>query len=313
MKAAQINRYGGPEVIEINPDAPKPAIKDNQVLVEVHTTSINPFDAKLRAGYARDYIQLQFPATLGGDFAGNVKEVGKQANDFKIGDEVFGSASIANGGSGSFAELAAANTINIAQKPKSADFIQAAALPLVGSSTIQALEEHAKLKSKQKILIHGGAGGIGHVAIQLAKALGAYVATTVGGDDINFVKQLGAVEVINYKTQKFEEILKDFDAVYDTVGGETTDRSFIVLKRGGVLVSMLGQPNPDLVRKYGVIGIGQGTKTNTKHLTRLAELVDSGKIKVNVDKVFPLDQAKEAFIHQELAHPRGKVVIQIKD
>ena len=326
MKAVQINSYGGTEVLEVNESVPKPTLKPGQVLVEVHAASLNPIDWKTRVGFLKAFAPLQFPATLGGDFAGVVMEVGPSADGFKIGppasfnakhlragDEVYGSAIIFNGGTGAFAELTASNAANAAQKPKSVDFIQAAALPLVGTSAIQALEDTIKLQSQQKILIHGGAGGIGHIAVQLAKALGAYVATTVSGDDKAFVKSLGADEIIDYKKQKFEEILKDFDAVFDMVGGETTDKSFKVLKKSGVLVSMAGKPNEELAKKYGVTAIGQNTVTNTKLLEHLAELVDSGKIKVHVDKVFPLESVKEAFTYQEQSHPRGKVVINVKE
>ncbi len=312
MKAVQINAYGTNDVLEINENAPKPTPSKNQALIEVHSTSINPVDWKIRAGHMKDMMPLNFPATLGGDFAGVVTEVGEDVSEFKVGDEVFGSAIVLNGGSGSFAQFLAANVVNIAHKPKTVNFEEAAALPLVGSSAVQALEEHIKLKSGQKILIHGGAGGIGHIAIQFAKVLGAYVATTVSTEDVDFAKSLGADEVIDYKTQNFEEILKDFDAVFDTVGGKITDASFKALKKNGVIVSMVGQPNGDLAKQHGITAIGQGTDTNFKHLTHLAELVDSGKIKAQVDKVFTLEQVKEAFKYQEEAHPRGKVVLKVK-
>lgn len=191
MKAVQINNYGNKEVLEVNENASQPLLKEGQVLVEVKAASINPFDIKLRAGYMKDAIPLQFPFTMGGDYSGVVKEVNGVSN-LQIGDEVYGQAIALGTGSGSFAELAAANGANTAKKPHSIDFEQAAALPLVGSSAIQALEEHIQLESGQKILIHGGAGGIGHIAIQLAKALGAYVATTVSTDDKAFVQELGA-------------------------------------------------------------------------------------------------------------------------
>lgn len=311
MKAVQIGAYGDISVLEINENTPKPSPKQGQVLVEVSAASINPVDWKFRAGYLQKMAPVVLPVTLGGDFSGKVLEVNEDVSEFKAGDEVYGSAIVLNGGSGSFAEILAANSANIALKPKLVTFEEAGALPLVGASAVQALEEHIKLQSGQKILIHGGAGGIGSTAIQLAKSIGAYVATTVSTNDIDFVKELGADEVIDYKTQKFEEVLKDFDAVFDTVGGEVTDKSFPVLKKGGVLVSMLGQPNQELAQKHGVIAIGQGTKTDTSHLTRLAELVDSGKIKIKIDKVFPIEQAQVAFKYQEEGRPRGKVVLKI--
>ncbi|MBI2617553.1 NADP-dependent oxidoreductase [Candidatus Gottesmanbacteria bacterium] len=312
MKAAQINAYGGIEVIQINKNIPKPSPKQGQVLVEVFAASINAIDWKFRAGYLQKMAPVPLPVTLGGDFAGKISEGGEGVSEFNVGDEVYGQAIILNGGSGSFAEYVTANATNTTLKPNTSSFEEAGALPLAGVSAMQALEEHMKLQSGQKILIHGGAGGIGHIAIQLSKVLGAYVVTTVKTEDMEFVKNLGADEVIDYKTQKFEDILKDFDAVFDTVGGETTDKSFAVLKKGGIFVSMLGQPNQDLAQKYGVSAIGQGTQTDTAHLNHLAELVDSGKIKVHVDKVFPLEKVQEAFTYQEEVHPRGKVVIKIR-
>lgn len=312
MKAVQVRQYGGPEVLEIATKMPDPTLTSGQVLVDVYAASINPFDAKVLSGIYKEFIPMQFPYTPGGDFSGVVTKVGKNVTEYKVGDEVFGTALVLTGGSGSLAQLASANVINIAHKPKRTDFVQAASLPLVGSCIIQALEEHINLKKGQKILIHGGAGGIGSIAIQHAKHLGAYVATTVSTDDMEFAKSLGADRIIDYKKEKFENLLSGFDAVYDTVGGETTNLSFKVLKKRGTLVSMTGQPNETLAKQYQVNAIGQNTKTNQKHLERLAQLVDSGVITAKVDKVFPLEKTKEAFEHWEKGSPRGKVVIKIK-
>ncbi|MBI3980753.1 NADP-dependent oxidoreductase [Candidatus Microgenomates bacterium] len=313
MKAVQISSYGENEVLEIKENASQPSLKKGQILVENYAASINAIDWKLRAGYLQKMTSVSLPITLGGDFAGKVSQVGEGVSEFKIGDEVYGQAIILNGGSGSIAEFLAANSTNSALKPKTVSFEEAAALPLAGVSALQALEEHIKLKNGQKILIHGGAGGVGSLAIQLAKSIGAYIVTTVKTQDMGFVKNLGADEAIDYKTQKFEEHLKEVDAVFDTVGGEVTDRSFPVLKKGGVIVSMLGQPNQELAQRYEVIAIGQGTQTDTTHLNHLAKLVDSGKIKAQVDKVFYLEQTREAFKYQEEIHPKGKVVIKIKE
>ncbi len=312
MKAAQFTDYGGPEVITIS-EVPKPTPLKDQILIEIHAATINPFDYKLRRGYMKDAMPLNLPLTLGGNLSGVVVELGTEVVNFKIGDEVFGQSYAFGGGSGAIAEYAVASVENIAIKPKSINYIEAGSLPLVGVSAIQALEQHINLTKEQKILIHGGAGGIGSIAIQLAKHLGAYVATTVSSEEAEFVKSLGADEVIDYEREKFEEKLSGFDAVYDTVGGETLDRSFKVLKKGGVLVSMLGEPNKDLAAEYGVVVFGQNTQTNSKNLSRLAELVDKGVIKPLVDKVFPLDQTRQAFEYAETGHPRGKVVISIKE
>jgi alcohol dehydrogenase len=311
MKVAQFISYGGPEVIEIK-DVSKPILKEKQVLVEVYGASINPFDDKLRLGNMKEIIPLQLPITIGGDFSGIVTEIGQGVSEFKVGDQVYGQALILSGGSGSLAEFATSNTKDTALKPKNVDFVEAASLVLVGVSAVQALTEHITLKKDQKILIQGGAGGIGSIALQLAKHLRAYVVTTVSKEDMEFVKKLGADEVIDYHTQDFEEILKDFDAVFDTVGGETTNKSIKVLKKGGILVSMAGQSDQELAKQNEVTALTQKTQTNTERLDHLAELVDQGIIKPQIDKVFPLVKSKEAFEYFENNHPNGKVVIKVK-
>ncbi|MBP9813599.1 NADP-dependent oxidoreductase [Candidatus Woesebacteria bacterium] len=309
MKAAQIIEYGGSENIQIY-EVDVPTLKEGQVLVQVHAASLNPFDTIIRSGVMQQMMPFQMPITLGGDFSGVITEVADGVTEFTIGDIVYGSANIANGGSGSLAEYVAANVDNISIAPHTVSLVEAAALPLVGSSAIQALEEHMKLSSGQKILIHGGAGGIGHIAIQLAKKNGAYVITTASADDMAFVKSLGADEVIDYKKKKFEDVVHDVDAVYDTIGGETTERSFLVLKQGGILVSMKGPPSSELAQKYGVTVIGQNTKTNTFHLNHLRELVDTEVLHVRVDQAFELVYAKDAFERLD-SHPQGKVVVKV--
>jgi len=313
MKAAQINKYGGPDVLEVYQNAPEPILKPGQVLVDVYASSINPFDNVILAGYMEKIMPLKFPTTMGGDFSGVISKVSDDETEYKVGNKVYGQAIVFNGGSGSFAEQVASNTKNLALKPKNIDFEEAASLPLVGSSAIQALEDSIKLKVGNKILIHGAAGGIGSIAVQIAKSIGAYVAVTVSEKDKEFAKQLGADEIIDYKNQKFEEILKGYDAVYDTIGGETLNKSFLILKKGGILTSMKGQPNPELATKFGVTGIAINTQTNGERLKRLTQLVESEIVKPRVDKVFSLDQIKEAFVYKQSAHPQGKVVIKIKD
>jgi len=308
MKAAQINKYGGSEVVEINKNAPKPAVSRGQLLVEVYAAGVNPIDWKIREGY----IPLKFPATLGGDFSGVVVDIGEGVSGFKKGFEVYGYASVLGGGSGSFAEFVQADAKVMALKPKNITHMEAGALPLTGVSAWQALVDHIGLSRGKKILIHGGAGGIGSIAIQLAKHHGAYVATTVNAKDMQYVKELGADEAIDYKNQTFEDMLRDYDAVYDTVGGETYVRSFKVLRKGGIIVSMLEQPRPELIEQYGVNAIGQFTQVNTERLSKLAELVAKRVIKVHIDKTFPLEQAGEALAFLQSGHPRGKVVLKMK-
>ena len=305
MKAAQISQHGGPEVIEIN-EVPQPQPASGQVLVEVRAAALNPFDYKLRSGP----MDINFPFTLGGDFAGVVKEAAANVKDFKVSDGVYGWALAMGAGTGALAEMAAVNTDAIALKPNNINFEEAASLGLVGKSAIQALDQ-LNLAAGQKILIHGGAGGIGSTAIQYAKHLGANVATTARAEDFDFVKSLGASDAIDYQKQNFEEILKDYDAVFDTVGGETYKNSFKILKKGGAAVSMLERPDEKLANSYGVKALYQATKHDRPTLEKLKDLVEQGAIKPQVDKAFPLEQTAEAFKYLETGHPHGKVVIQI--
>jgi alcohol dehydrogenase len=312
MKAAQIKNYGGSEVVKINNTTPKPSVSPGRLLIEVYAAGVNPVDWKIREGYMKQMAPLQFPATLGGDFSGVVTEVGEGVSGFKKGDEVYGAASIVGGGSGSFAEFVLADIKVTALKPKTITHVEAAALPLTGVSAWQALVDHIGLSRGKNILIHGGAGGIGTMAIQLAKYLGAYVATTVNSRDMDYARELGAHEAIDYKNQSFEKMLHDYDAIFDTVGGETYTRSFAVLKRGGIIVSMLEQPSADLMKKYGVNAIGQFTQVNNERLSRVAELADKNILKAQVEKTFPLEKAREALEYLQTGHPRGKVVLKIK-
>ena len=313
MKSAQINRYGRSEVIEFNQNTPLLNLSSEKILVDVKVAGVNPIDWKIREGYMKQMISLQFPSTLGMDFSGIIKEVSKDISteEYKQGDEVYGQASVTNGGTGAFAEIALTNTDNVALKPKSLNYAEAAALPLVGVSAWQALVENMELSKDQKILIHGGAGGIGSIAIPLAKNLDAYVATTASSDDKEFVQNLGADEVIDYKSQDFEELVHDYDAVYDTVGGQTYTKSFKVLKKGGIIVSMLEQPNSDLMEKFGVKAIFQLTQVNKDRLTQLAKWIDKNNIKIHVDKTFSLDETAKALDYVKDVHPRGKVIIKI--
>jgi alcohol dehydrogenase len=311
MKSAQINQYGGSEVIEINQSTSEPIVSSGKVLVTIKAAGVNPADWKIREGGLQQLISLQFPSTLGMDFSGVIKQVGEGVipSEFKQGDEVYGQAGVVNGGSGAFAEMALTNKESIAHKPKRLSHPESAALPLVGVSAWWALVDDIGLSNGQKILIHGGAGGIGSIAIQLAKNLGAYVATTVSTNDKQFVQELGADIVIDYKTQTFEDLVHEYDAVFDTVGGETYRRSFKVVKKGGIIVSMLEQPDSELMNQYDVKAIFRFTQATRERLTKLAQLADQNNIRVNVEKRFSLDEAGDALDYQKDVHPRGKVVL----
>jgi alcohol dehydrogenase len=287
MQAAQISTYGDASVVKIT-DIETPTPSEGQVLVEVHAASINPFDTAIRAGYMQEMIPLELPVTLGGDIAGVVTALGEGVENLAVGDKVYGQANVVAGNSGAFAEFAATAVGQVAHAPEGLDFTAAAALPLVGASTLQALKQHIGLQPGQRIFIHGGSGGIGSVAIQLAKHLGAYVATTATGEGVDYVKQLGADQVIDYKTQDFAAELQDFDAVFDCVGKEDFSKSLAILKKGGRAVSMIAQPDEAKATELGVTALMQQTQVTTAVLDELRELVEAGVVKPQVDKVFPL-------------------------
>ena len=309
MKAVRYLKYGGPEVLEIV-EIEKPKISSDQILIENYASSINPFDFKVRSGMIPG-MPSEFPITIGGDFSGKVVEVGDGVTEFKTSDEVYGQASVFGEASGSFAEYIAGFPRSISIKPTNLDFVESASLPLTGISAIQALEDHIKLKANEKILINGGSGGIGSIAVQIAKKIGAYVATTVGSENVDFAKSLGADKVIDYKTQTIDE-LTDYDAVFDTSGKEIDEALFRVLKNGGKLVSMTSKADIQVAERYGVNVISQNSQTTQDRLDRLRSYVESGVVKPEVDKVFDLDDARDAFSYQEDSRVRGKIVIKIR-
>ncbi|MFZ0742177.1 MAG: NADP-dependent oxidoreductase [Nitrososphaeraceae archaeon] len=313
MKSVQINEYGGSEIIKVNQSSSEPTVSTGKVLVTIKAAGVNPADWKIREGYFQQMAPLQFPSTLGMDFSGVIKQVGVGvSSDFKQGDEVYGQAGVINGGSGAFAEMALAKIENIARKPKRISHNEAAALPLAGVAAWWALKDDIGLSEGQKILIHGGAGGIGSIAIQIAKNLGAYVATTVSTNDKQFVQDLGADIVIDYMNQTFEDLLHDYDAVFDTVGGDTYRRSFKVPRKGGIIVSMLEQPDSELMNQYGIRAVFRFVQANRERLTRLAQWIDeNNNIRINVERTFSLEQAGDALDYQKDVHPRGKVVLVI--
>lgn len=308
MKAAQINEYGDASVVQVN-EIDKPTVGEGQVLVEVHAASLNPFDTMVRLGYLKDAIK-QLPITLGGDIAGVVSELGTGVENLAVGDTVYGQANAVAGNSGAFAEFAATAAGQIAKAPQSLDVKKAASLPLVGVSALQALTDHLDLQSGQKIFIHG-AGGIGIIAIQIAKNIGAHVATTATGEAVETAKQSGADEVIDYKTQDFTEILNDYDAVFDTVGDDF-NKTLTVLKEGGKAVSMIAEADQAKAAELKVTTLTQGTQVTTEKLDQLTQLVESGVVKPQVDKVFSLDQIREAFEARESGQINGKAVITVK-
>ncbi len=312
MKAARINEYGSADVVQIV-EIDAPIAGEGQVLVEVRASSINPFDKTIREGYMKDAIPLELPVTLGGDIAGDVIEVGDGVDGFAVGDKVYGQANVVAGNSGAFAEFAAAKAGGLATMPSNLDYLEAASLPLVGVSALQALTEHINLQPDQKLFIHGGGGGIGSIAIQIAKNIGAYVATTATGEQIDMVKKLRADEVIDFMSEDFSTKLSGFDAVFDTVGGDEFVSTFGILKSGGTAVSMIASPDEAKATELGITALMQQTHVNTDRLNSLRRLIEDGIVAPQVDKVFSLDDIQAAFKAKEEGTVKGKVVLQISD
>lgn len=311
MKAAQISEYGDSSVVQIN-EVAKPTVAEGQILIEVYAASLNPFDSKIRAGFMKDTLPLTFPVTLGGDMAGVVVELGAGVADFVIGDKVYGQAHVVGGNSGAFAEFAATSAAQVATMPRHMDFKQAAAMPLVGVSALQALRDHIRLQPGQKLFIHGGAGGIGAVAIQIAKHSGAYVAVTASEDNGAYVTALGADEVINYQSQDFTQFLHGYDAVFDTVGGDDFSAAFAILKPGGIAVSMVAPTDMVKAKAFGVTALTQATKVTSQALSELRGLLEEGIVTPHIASEYRLQVVKDAFEARENSPSRGKIVITLK-
>src|SRR5688572_17311564 len=311
MKAIKAHAHGGPEVLKIE-DAPIPFPGKGEVLIEVHAASINPSDSKLLLTDPSYDHADQNPLTPGFDLAGSVVEIGKNVKHIHVGDNVYGQAAVIKKGSGAFAEYAVTPEDLIARMPDNIAFTEAAAVPLAACSAYQALVEHMKLKPGEKVLVHGGSGGIGTFAIQLAKNLGAFVASTASGAGIAYVRRQGADQVIDYESEHFEDILKDFDAVLDTVGGDIYKKSFQVVKRGGLVVSMLSMPNEILMKKFHVRAVLETTKVDSKKLGKITDLIRAGVLKVNIANVYSLQQTQEAFRAKEKEKILGKIAIEVR-
>ncbi|WP_117161828.1 NADP-dependent oxidoreductase [Paraliobacillus sp. X-1268] len=311
MKAIVINEYGDKRVLQ-EEEISKPVIKENQVLVEVHATSINPIDWKMRAGYLKEMLDFSFPIILGWDVAGTIVEVGSQVQNFKIGDEVFARPDTTN--EGTYAEFTTVDENLLAKKPKNITFEEAASVPLAGLTAWQCLVDFTKVQKDDKVLIHAGAGGVGSLAIQIAKHLGAYVATTASEKNAAYMKELGADQIINYQTQDFAEELNNFDVVLDTMGGEILNKSFTVLKPKGRLVTIAGQPDQTLAEKYQIEASGYWLNPDGKQLSELGKLLDNGIVQPQVGHVFGFseEEMKEAHALSETHHAKGKIVIKVK-
>jgi NADPH:quinone reductase-like Zn-dependent oxidoreductase len=303
MKAVRIERYGNEEVMELaEVEQPKP--RENQVLVKVIAAAVNPVDWKIREG-AGEMFGLKPPLILGCEVAGTVESGGSR--DFAVGDEVYGYLGAHSGG---YAEYVAAPASEFVRKPKQVDFDTAASVPVGALTAWQGIFDHGQLAGGQRILVTGAPGAVGSMAVQLAKAKGAHVIGTGSGRNEEFVKQLGADEFIDYKKTKFEDEVSGADVVFDTVGGETQERAFQTLKRGGFLVSTVSPPSEEKAKKFGVTVAMVKMMPKPDQLAEINRLVESGKLKVRVATVLPLAEAKKAHQLSAGGHADGKIILR---
>jgi NADPH:quinone reductase-like Zn-dependent oxidoreductase len=306
MRAVRIHTFGGPEVLTVD-HVEVPALKLGEILVKVGAAGINPVDYKIRQGGYHKVSEAQLPVTLGRDICGIVV-ASADSEICHTGDAVYALLDWNLGGYAEFASLPAALC---APKPATLPIMESAAVPLAALTAWQGIFDHGELQRGQTILIHGGSGGVGHFAIQFAKNRGAHVLATAAKGDADFVRRLGADVVIDYTSQRFEEVASDVDVVYDLVGGDTRERSWRTLRRGGILVSTLGQPEESNAQNYAVRAKGYVTQPNRAQLMRISRLIDAKRVRPAIHRTFPLEAAREAQSFLEESHPRGKIVLTV--
>jgi NADPH:quinone reductase-like Zn-dependent oxidoreductase len=304
MKAVRIHRFGGPEVLQLD-EVDKPSTAGGKLLIRLAAAGVNPVDYKIRRGGYPGVSDADLPITLGKDVAGVVEAA---AGDFKVGDKVYAHLTWPDGAYGDYAVVAPSGA---AAKPKTLDMIAAGAVPLAATTAWQGLFDHGDLKSGQTVLIHGASGGVGGFAVQFAKAKGARVIGTASGDGLQIVRDDGADEVVDYKTQKFEDVVHDVDLVFDLIGGDTQARSFAVLKDGGTLISTVQAPDKAKAAAKHLKAERYIAMPNGCELAEIGALIDAGKVKVVVAKTFPLAEAADAHRFLEAGHPNGKVVLSV--
>lgn len=310
MKAVRIHSYGGPEVLTYeDADVPQPA--PDEVMIRVQATTVNPIDWKVRAGYVTGWFNLAMPAILGCDVSGTVEAVGSDVTSFAPGDEVYGRADIT--GSGTYAEYVSVQADHVALKPRTLDHVSAAAVPHVALAAWQCLFDAGNLAPGQTVLIHGAAGGVGTFAVQLAKWRGARVIGTASAHHHAAVRALGADEVIDYTTTRFEDVVHNVDLVLDTIGGETLQRSWATLKPAGMLVTLVETPSEELAAAHGVRARLVGAEAKGETLAKIAELIDAGSITPVISAIFPLREVHEAHMLSQSLHVHGKIVLRVTD
>jgi NADPH:quinone reductase-like Zn-dependent oxidoreductase len=310
MKAVRIHAYGGLDVLSYE-EAPCPDVGEDDVLLRVHATAVNPVDCLVRAGYLTAYFNHTLPLILGWDVSGVIEAIGSAVTNLAVGDAVFARADMAR--DGACAEYIAVRASDVVAKPASLDHVQAAAIPLAGLAAWKSLIDTAGVTEGQKVLIHRAAGGVGTFAVQLAKWRGAHVIGTASRYNLDFLRELGADEVIDYNTTRFEEVVNDVDVVLDTLGGDVQVRCWPVLKPGGMLVSIMEPPSEETAAAHGVRHGFIGVYPDPKTMQEIAALVEAGHIKPIVSTVLPLQEARQAHALSESMHTRGKIVLQVME
>jgi len=308
MKAIRIHEYGDVDTLTYE-DAPMPQPGPADVRIRVHAAAVNPVDWKIRAGYLATMIPYKMPLTIGWDVSGVVEQVGAEVTHLAVGDEVYCRPDIAR--DGSYAEYMVARASEVALKPETLSHNEAAAVPLAGLTAWQALFEHAQLKDGERVLIHAGAGGVGSFAIQFAKSAGAHVIATASAGNEALVRDLGADEFVDYRSQRFEEVLAKVDVVLDTVGGDTQTRSIPLLNSGGRLFSVVETPDDVALAAMGATGGIFMVQPSSKDLGTIAKLIEKGTVRVLIDSVFPLSEARAAHTKSQTGRARGKIVLEV--
>jgi NADPH:quinone reductase-like Zn-dependent oxidoreductase len=308
MKAIRVHTYGGPDVLKYE-EAPRPKPGPGEVLVRIRAAGVNPMDWKAREGRFREALAYRMPFVPGWDVSGVVEAVGPNVARLSVGDEVYGYPSVVR--NGAYAEYAVVPEAELALKPRSLDNVEAASVPVAALTAWQGLFDVADLRTDQRVLIHGGAGGIGTFAIQLARWKGAFIVATASGRNQEFLRNLGADLTIDYEKTRFDRLVCDADVVFDTIGGETLKRSWKVLRQGGILVSTVERPSGDDAAAHGARGAYVETRANPEQLAEIARLVDSGMVRPIVEAVFPLIEARHAQELSQSGHARGKIVLRV--
>jgi NADPH:quinone reductase-like Zn-dependent oxidoreductase len=313
MKAIRIHNYGGPEVLHYE-DAPRPEPQAGEVLVRVHAAGVNPIDWKVREGHMKDFWPHKLPLILGWDLSGTIEAVGPgpaAAGRFKIGDEVYSVPDPTR--NGAYADYIVVGEPELALKPNSLHHIRAAAVPLAALTAWQSLFDTAQLQPGQRVLIHAGSGGVGHLAVQLAKWKGAYVFATASTKNQDLLRELGVDEPIDYTQQRFEDVARNIDIVLDTIGDDTQERSWSVLKKGGVLVSLVQPPSEEKAEELGVHAAFVAGHSSGAQLAEIAKLIDSGKLAPVIDRILPLSEVRRAHELSKSGHTHGKIVLRVNN